>query len=380
MNLHKSAVLLILGIILVSCLACNGTTTEAPPTTPAITSLATPNANWVGPDGETLTEYVPVDGGYWYGADGHYIELINNLSARDPNWQTLREFLMADRTDLNIYNTSTFECEDYAEMLHNNAEAAGIRAALVSVELNDSKSDSDRTWWFLINAFNVSDKGLAYLNDCGASWYCGGDCHLDKEVYRLTLNLSYESRYLFEHAQAYLYDTSSYIVKNVSIYWGEAEREYAPVGGYESGADGHLIQLANNPQAADPSWQELKDFLKQDDTDTYLYNSSTFVCTDYAEMLHNNAEEAGIRAAFVTIDFVNESTGHALNAFNTSDTGLVYIDDTGGYSHQPCSGDKKVDLKLEEAYNPIQIFPCEGAFSTAMSDYWGNISVIHTQW
>ena len=53
------------------------------------------------------------------------------------------------------------------------------------------------------------------------------------------------------------------------------------------------------------------------------------VCADFAEDVHNNAEVQGIKAAWVGIDFVGDDEGHALNAFMTTDKGLVYIDCTG---------------------------------------------------
>ena len=375
MSISKVTVALLLDIILISCLACNSTTTQAPTITPTATPVATSTADWVGPNGEKQVEYVPQNGGYRYGADGHRIELINNLSAHDTDWQTLQAFLQVDQTDMNLYNVSTFAYTDYAEMLHNNAETAGIRAAVVSVEFNNS----GRPWWYLLNAFNVSDRGLIYIDDAGVDQYCGGANYNDKIV-DPQLNQPYHAHYLFTNVCFYLNYSYSYIVRNISVQWGEAECEYVPIGGYESGADGHLIKLINNPQANDPTWQELKNFLEQDETDTYLYSTSTFVCADFAEMLHNNAEAAGIRAAFVAIGFVNQDTGHALNAFNTSDVGLVYIDDTGGYSHQPCSGDKKVDVELGEEYNPIAIFPCEGVSFTSILDSWGNVSRCYILW
>jgi len=120
-------------------------------------------------------------------------------------------------------------------------------------------------------------------------------------------------------------------------------------GHYVFNATGQPIVLVNNAQAHDPSWEELMTFLKSDMTDEQYYNES-FVCTNYAEMLQNNAEAAGIRAGFVYIYFKqgicsvpNESTvcpmvcnfaEHACNAFQTTDKGLVYIDDTGAVSGQ----------------------------------------------
>ncbi|MCR4393994.1 MAG: hypothetical protein NUV31_06460 [Dehalococcoidales bacterium] len=89
------------------------------------------------------------------------------------------------------------------------------------------------------------------------------------------------------------------------------------------------IVLENNPAARNPVWQELKSFLAADKTDEKMYVPGVFMCGGFAETLHNNAEKAGIRAALVTVDFVDGSIGHALNAFKTTDRGLVYIDCTG---------------------------------------------------
>jgi|GEM_PF-5398017 len=321
-------------------------------------------------------ENVPINGGYWHGADGHRIELISNASSSDPDWNTLLAFLQQDQTDRNLYNASTFINPDYAEMLHNNAEAAGIRTALVSIEINTSSSGS-RSWWYLLNAFNTPDRGLLYIDDTGADKYCPSPMD---QITDIELNQPYRPRLLLSNTCFYVDWGYCYIVRNISVNWDTSGHEYVPLGGYHSGADGHLITLINNPQAHDPAFQELKDFLQQDNTDTYLYNSSTFVCTDYAEMLHNNAEEAGIRTAFVTVNFTNESSGHALNAFSTTDIGLVYIDDTGGYSHQPCSNDRLVAVEVGKAYIPIPIVSCEGSSSVSCFNSFGNVSAIYTTW
>lgn len=92
------------------------------------------------------------------------------------------------------------------------------------------------------------------------------------------------------------------------------------------GADGHRIWLHNNPDARNPTWEELLAFLQNDRTDQHPYDPDSFVCADYAEMLHNNAEKAGVRAAYVC------TSDHALNAFNVVDRGLVFVDSTHGDS------------------------------------------------
>jgi hypothetical protein len=97
-------------------------------------------------------------------------------------------------------------------------------------------------------------------------------------------------------------------------------------------ASGSPVCLVNYKNATDPSWDELRTFLQQDDTDEHLFREGAFVCADFAELLHNNAEASGIRAAFVGVDFRADEEAHALNAFNTTDKGLVYVDCTSGSS------------------------------------------------
>lgn len=98
-----------------------------------------------------------------------------------------------------------------------------------------------------------------------------------------------------------------------------------------SKASGSEVCLVNYKNATDPTWDELIAFLHSDDTDERLYIEDSFVCADFAEMVHNNAEASGIKAAYVGVDFV-EGEGHALTAFNTTDKGLVYVDCTSGFS------------------------------------------------
>jgi hypothetical protein len=138
------------------------------------------------------------------------------------------------------------------------------------------------------------------------------------------------------------------------------------------------LVLYNYASAHDPTWVELEAFLLSDKTDEILYVDGKFVCGDFAETLHNNAEASGIRAAFVIIWWENESVGHAINAFNTSDRGMVYIDDTGMREDWTCSADRIIPLVVEEAYIPVSIFGCPGLNVT-----WGNMGTVEcfsVQW
>jgi len=63
------------------------------------------------------------------------------------------------------------------------------------------------------------------------------------------------------------------------------------------------VSLTDNPYATNPTWSRLMSFLYSDPTDDEYYNLLTFNCTNFAERLHNNAEAAGIKAAFVALYF-----------------------------------------------------------------------------
>ena len=82
--------------------------------------------------------------------------------------------------------------------------------------------------------------------------------------------------------------------------------------------------------------------------------------------MHNNAERAGIKAAWVGIDFEGNSRGHAINAFETTDKGLVYIDCTGegflgqltGHANEDSedtSWDKIAYVEIGKEYGTIAI-------------------------
>jgi len=89
-------------------------------------------------------------------------------------------------------------------------------------------------------------------------------------------------------------------------------------------------KLVDNPEATDTTWAEVKAFLSKDKTENNRYIEGEYDCSEFSRDVHNNAEAAGIRIAEVHVRWSNDLTGHALNAFLTTDYGLVYIDCTGG--------------------------------------------------
>jgi hypothetical protein len=88
--------------------------------------------------------------------------------------------------------------------------------------------------------------------------------------------------------------------------------------------------LLENLSAHNPSYDELMDFLKTDDTVNNEYDKPNFTCADFAEELQNNAEMQGINCGYASLKFKGKEIGHAVDVFDTTDQGLVYVDTTSG--------------------------------------------------
>ena len=172
---------------------------------------------------------------------------------------------------------------------------------------------------------------------------------------------------------------------------------------------GKFIVLINNKDAVDPTYAQMVSFLKADKTDEYPYidtnnapdtyygtakshvdltriqniidgaaqPDSPDVCSDFAERLHNDAEIDGIRCAYVSVSL---STGlHALDAFRTTDRGLIYVDDTGAVPGDGVSRCvKTVSIADGQDYQPVSLFPTPG-YKSAW-DVVGNVISFQVTW
>jgi len=121
--------------------------------------------------------------------------------------------------------------------------------------------------------------------------------------------------------------------------------------GYSKGAeiildvyDRESMVVSRLVEAHNPTHKEMVKFLRDDKTDKIPFIRGEFVCFDYSAKLNNNADAAGIRAAYVRVR--SEDWGHALVAFNTLDKGLIFI--------EPQS-DIEVKLELGKPYPWSQI-------------------------
>ncbi len=92
-----------------------------------------------------------------------------------------------------------------------------------------------------------------------------------------------------------------------------------------------------------PTYQEVKDFLAEDRTNSKHYVKDQYVCSDYASEVNNNAESRGIRCAVVELRWPNDYA-HALVAFDTVDKGLLYF--------EPQS-DAQVTVEVGQSYSRV---------------------------
>ena len=75
----------------------------------------------------------------------------------------------------------------------------------------------------------------------------------------------------------------------------------------------------------DPSTAEMVSFLQNDSTSNNTYNDLNYTCSYFSRDVKNHAEFKGMRCAIVLLVF-NQTLGHAMVGFNTSDNGFIYIE------------------------------------------------------
>lgn len=76
----------------------------------------------------------------------------------------------------------------------------------------------------------------------------------------------------------------------------------------------------------DPTYNEIVSFIAQDKTDEEEYIEDVFDCEQFSQQVNTNAENIGIRCAYVVIYFNGTDAGHGIVGFNTVDRGMVYVE------------------------------------------------------
>lgn len=99
------------------------------------------------------------DNAYTAGYDAGYTQALGVGEVfRNPTYQEARDFLVRDTTDKKYYPVgSDYDCENFASDVCNNAEAEGIRAAVVFIDYKNSDSGH------VVVAFETTDEGLIFI-------------------------------------------------------------------------------------------------------------------------------------------------------------------------------------------------------------------------
>jgi hypothetical protein len=166
-------------------------------------------------------------------------------------------------------------------------------------------------------------------------------------------------------AESYLHQTWEGQTINLPAE-GTFELRYDDISGHhhvQIYPDGSYVTITNHQNAHNPTMAELKAFLKEDHTENYTYSATSFTCTDYAVMLHNNAEAHGIRCALVGVEHATPDVGHALNAFQTTDEGLVFVDDTGALYGPGL--DRFANITMGQPVSEVPVFGSDSQVSVA---------------
>ena len=98
--------------------------------------------------------------------------------------------------------------------------------------------------------------------------------------------------------------------------------------GYSDGYDEGYFQGVEDSTTGgfylrNPTYAEVIDFVNTDTTDENDY-SETYTCYSFTADFNENAFQMGYRCGFVYILF--SGSAHAINCFNTTDSGIIYIE------------------------------------------------------
>ncbi len=93
--------------------------------------------------------------GYQKGRESGLKE-ASGYNLHNPSYQEMMDFLSEDTTNSIPYVTNEYMCTDYAAQVNNNAEAKGIRCAIVYILNKESIGHT-------IVAFQTTDRGLLFV-------------------------------------------------------------------------------------------------------------------------------------------------------------------------------------------------------------------------
>jgi hypothetical protein len=92
-------------------------------------------------------------------------------------------------------------------------------------------------------------------------------------------------------------------------------------------SSGVIAQISYNSdgrELRDPTYHEALQFIESDQTDENSYKEEEYTCDNFATDFRSNALKAGYRCGYVLV--FGPDWNHALNCFNTTDCGLVFVE------------------------------------------------------
>lgn len=141
-----------------------------------------------------------------------------------------------------------------------------------------------------------------------------------------------------------------------------------------AGLETDIIDIleGDESQLRNPAWEELKRFIETDKTDTLEYIPDEFDCEGFTITLRDHAWRRGFRSGYVALGLGENVSGHTLNAFQTTDKGLVYIDNS--------EHDTLAYVKSGEVYGTIAFDGVKETFidcSMPPEEFWKPIARSH---
>ena len=131
----------------------------------------------------------------------------------------------------------------------------------------------------------------------------------------------------------------------------------------------NILANTSESELRTPTWLELKEFLESDPTDSLVYEEDSFDCSGFAITLRDNAWRYGLRCAYIEITHLDSTTGHALNAFKTSDEGMIYVD--------VINDDKIAYVQIGQPYGTISLDGVKAKFISCEGNpdsFWGPLA------
>lgn len=93
-----------------------------------------------------------------------YLKSGTKYQQHDPLYSEVAAFIANDKTDELPYDDENFDCDNYVELINNNAENQGIRCALVIIYFYDTNIGH------AIVGFNTVDRGMVYVEPQTDDW------------------------------------------------------------------------------------------------------------------------------------------------------------------------------------------------------------------